>query len=911
MTLVRFGLLGVVEAYRGAEPVDLGHARQRWVLAALLADANRPVSVERLTERVWGDEPPYRARRLLASYVSRLRRILAVADDSDIRHGPGGYMVSVPTDAVDVFRFRELVARARTERRLALFDEALALWRDDAVAGLDTPWADALRQTLATERLLAQLDRTDLALDRGEHNSVLAEAAERAAAHPLDERIAGQLMLARYRAGQQAGALEEYERIRRVLADEFGADPGPVLRRLHQRILTTDADLAPRGELPAPHRLPAPPRWFVGRDAELAVLDESLTGGAHTVAISGVGGIGKTSLALWWAHRNLARFPDGQLYVNLRGFDPKGSPLRPEAVVPRFLDTLGVPPAALPADPEEQFALYRGLAAGRRLLVVLDNARDAAQVAPLLPGSETCAVIITSRNRPDSLDAHLLDLAVLAELAARELLERHLGTSRVASELTVVDDFVRWCGGLPLAISIVASRARVNPRFRLEVLARELEDASARLDALDAGEESTNVRAVFSWSYRALDPSAALVFRLFGAAPKADLGLAAAAALLGLPLPRARAALRELVRAHLLTEHVPGRYRMHDLLWLYADELATERERAEALRRLVDFYLHTACAADRLLRPERQPIPLPPASVAPLSLPDRAAALAWFAEEHMCLMAALDSAVRHGAHEDVWRMAWSVSGFHVIRGQLLEDLMAWQAGLVAAEAIGRPEPQAVTRMYLGDAHVRVGSHEVAERHAWAALSFARQAERAGLIADAERALGWVLGQRGAFESALKHTREALKYYRATGNGLRQADALNSLGWYSAQLGRLADGRAYCEQALVLCRRHDHRRGETVTLDSLGYIAQELGEYEDALDHYGSALALARETDDTYDEAGILANLGDTHSALGDSAAARQAWEQARDLYRAHRRTRDADRLAEKLAPLPMTSGGDR
>ena len=906
MTFVSFGLLGVVEAHFGAEPVDLGHARQRWVLAALLADANRPVSIDRLTERIWGDEPPYRARRLLASYLSRLRRILAVTGGVDIRHGPGGYLVSVPADAVDLFRFRELVARARTEQRPALFDEALALWRDDAIAGLDTPWADTIRQTLATERLLAQLDRTDLALALGDHNGVLAETAERAVAHPLDERIAGQLMLARYLAGQQAGALVEFDRIRRRLADEFGADPGPVLRRLHERILTTDPDLAPRRDTPVPYQLPAPPRWFVGRDAELAVLDDVMTGGAGTVAvvaISGVGGVGKTSLALRWAHRNLARFPDGQLYVNLRGFDPTWSPLRPEVVVSQFLDALGVPPAAIPADPEGRFALYRSRAQGRRLLVVLDNARDAAQVEPLLPGSGTCAVLVTSRNRPGALGVrgtYLLDLTVFAELEARELLAHHLGTERVSAEPAVVDDFVRWSGGLPLAVSIVASRAGANPRFQLEVLARELADTSARLDALDAGDLSTNVRAVFSWSYRALDPEAARVFRLWGAAPESDLSLTAAAALLGLPLPRTRAVLRALAGAHLLSEHVPGRYRMHDLLRLYADELVPDSERAEALRRLVDFYLHTASAADRLLRPERRPIEMPPPRFSSPALTDRASAAAWFAEEHGCLRAALDSAVRRGVHEDVWRLAWSVSGFHVLRGQLLEDLTAWRAGLAAAEALGRPEPQAVARMYLGTAYVRVGSHEVAERHVWAALSFARQVGAPDLVADAERALGWVLGQGGALVNALLHTSEALKYYEATGNGLRQADALYSLGWYSAQLGLLAAGRAYCEQALVLCRRLGHCRGETVTLDSLGYIAQELGEYEVALSQYGSALALARATDDAYDEAGILANLGDTHAALGNAGAARQAWERARALYRTHQRIQDVDRLDGKL-----------
>ncbi|QRP46889.1 BTAD domain-containing putative transcriptional regulator [Amycolatopsis sp. FDAARGOS 1241] len=902
MTTVRFGLLGPVEAHLGGEPLDLGHARQRWVFAALLADANRPVPTERLVERVWAGEQPYRAHRLLASYLSRLRRTLAAADSVEIKHGPGGYVVTVEPEAVDVVRFRSVLARAREQRRPDLFDEALALWRGEAFAGLDTPWAEAMRETLGAERLSAQLDRTDLALQLGEHNAVLADAAQRAAAYPLDERIAGQLMLARYRAGRQAGALEEFDRIRRLLADEFGADPGPPLRELHQRILTTDPELSPPREAPVPRQLPAPSRWFVGRDAELADLDAVMAGGSGTVAISaigGAGGIGKTSLALRWAHQNLTRFPDGQLYVNLRGYDPTGSPLRPESVVRHFLDAFGVAPAAVPADPERGFALYRSLAAGRRLLVVLDNARDAAQVEPLLPGSDTCTVVITSRTRLGGLGvrgAQLLDLGELADREAQELLVEHLGAARVGAEPEAVADLVRWCGGLPLAISVVASRAGANPRFRLEVLAQELRDATARLDALDAGDLATNLRAVFSWSYEALDPESARVFRLLGAAPGPDVSLAGAAAMAGLSRPRA--VLRRLVGAHLLQEHVPGRYRMHDLLRLYADELVGDAERTDALRRFTDFLLHTAGAANRLLRPERQSIELTAPAWPPVPLADRRAATRWFDAEQHSLRAALESAARRGAHDDVWQLAWSVSGFHVLRGQLVEDLTAWQAGFAAARALGSREAQAITLMYLGTARTRAGSHAEALEHLRDALSLAQDED---LAADASRALGWALGQSGDFEGALHHTAAALEHYRARDNGLRQADALNTIGWYTAQLGRLGQAREYCEQALALCRKHNHHRAETVTLDSLGYIAQALGEYEVALAHYGAAVKLARETDDAYDEPVVLANLGDTHAALGDAAAARHAWNRARELFRAHGRAGDVARMDGKLA----------
>jgi DNA-binding SARP family transcriptional activator/tetratricopeptide (TPR) repeat protein len=910
---VRFVLFGTIAAFIDDRPVELGHARQRSVLAALLADANRPVSVDQLTERVWADRLPHRAHRSIASYLSRLRGALAGADDVDILRGAGGYLIRVDPKAVDLHRFRTLVARARERRSLELFDQALDLCQGEAFAGVDTRWCDAMRRTLDAERLAAELDRTDIALRLGAHNAVLAGVAARAAASPFDERMAGQLMLALYRAGRQADALDHYRRTRLRLADEFGADPGPALRELHQKILVADAELELSGELTVPRQLPAPPRWFVGRDSELAVLTEAMDtqGGTVTVsAIAGPGGIGKTSLALKWAHRGLTRFPDGQLHVDLRGFDPSGAPMPPAVAIRRFLDALGVAPAAIPADEDSQVALYRSLVAGKRLLVMLDNARDAGQVEPLLPGSETCTVLITSRNRLGGLGvrgARLLPLDVLADEDARELLTHHIGAQRIAEEPRAVAALVRWCAGLPLALSIVASRAATQPGFPLDVLAKELRDSSARLDALDAGDLNANLRAVFSWSYHALDRETAQVFRLLGPAPGPDIGLPAAAALTGLSGPRVRAMLRVLVDAHLLQEYVPGRYRMDDLLRLYATELAGGDELAGP-RRLIDFYLHTSRAAAHLLRPARQPIELfPPApGCTPLRLEHRAAAAVWFTDEHACLLAALDVAVRSDWHDAVWKLAWTLSAFHVMRGHVRDDLAAWRTAVTATRKLDEPVAQAVARMFLGDACTRVGDHTQAVDHLHRALFLAERAQAVTVLADVQHALGWTLEQRGDLEQALIHTEHALRLFRATGNAMREADALNSAGWLHARLGHHAQAVADCERALVLCRDHENHRGEVVTLDSLGFIAQRHGEHARALDYYRDALRLARETEDTYDEAGILDNMGEAQQALGRHGEAREAWQRALELYQAQHRAHGVEAIRRKLDAAPSS-----
>ncbi|MCU7723950.1 NB-ARC domain-containing protein [Actinoplanes sp. KI2] len=507
---MEFRLLGPVEVYGPMGPVEVGSARQRSVLAVLLLDANRGVSTDQIVGRVWGDRRlPDRPRNAVQTYVSLLRRALAGVERVALARQPNGYVLRVDERRVDVHTFRALVAQARdtddSDRAVLLFTRALALWRGEAFDVLDTPWLSTVRAVLDRERLAAERELVDLQLRKGRHGALLAQLSERADEYPLDERLAGQLMLALVRSGRQAEALRHYQRVRRLLADELGTDPGPALRRLHHQILTDDPALAVVADVPdrpvrvaparvAPRQLPPAPRLFTGRARELAFISDVVEAGdeeqdtATVLAIIGTGGIGKTWLALHWAHRNRDLFPDGQLYVNLRGFDPSERPLGPSTVLRGFLFALGIDPAAVPLDTDARAGLYRSLVADRRMLVVLDNARDAAQVAPLLPGSRSCRVLVTSRRNLTGLitayGARPLVLDMFSDDESLELLTRHLGGARAAAEPHALADIRLQCAGLPLAISVVAARAVTHPDFRLSVIADELRDASTRLTHL-------------------------------------------------------------------------------------------------------------------------------------------------------------------------------------------------------------------------------------------------------------------------------------------------------------------------------------------------------------------------------------------------------------------------------------------
>ncbi|HEV7452929.1 MAG TPA: BTAD domain-containing putative transcriptional regulator, partial [Pseudonocardiaceae bacterium] len=646
---VEFGLLGGVEVRVDGRLVDVGHARQRCVLVVLVVEANHTVSVDQLVDRVWGDGAPQRARETLYNYLSRLRHVLGPITEVDLVRQPGGYVLTVDPMVVDVHRFGHLVAQARAaddeDRALVLFEQALGLWRGEPFAGLDTAWVNALRGPLERDRFAVELDCTDLHLRRGQHGWLLSEITTRATAHPLDERVADQLMLALYQSGRQAQALEHFQQLRVRLAEELGIDPGPGLQRRYEQILTTDPALTPpatpsasvsASPPPVPRQLPTHTPHFVGRTAELrqltTLLNTTTAGGGTVVitAIDGTAGIGKTALALHWAHQAAERFPDGQLYVNLRGFDPTNTPVHPTEALRGFLDAFEISPERIPTSVDAQGGLYRSLLTDRRVLVVLDNARDAEQVRPLLPASPTCLVVITSRNQLAGLiaqqGARPVTLDVLTPQEARALLSRHLGPARVSAEPHAITDLINHSARLPLALAIVAARAATHPGFALRVLAKELANEHTRLDALDTGDPTSSVRAVFSWSYQHLSPPAARMFRLLGLHPGPDIALPAATQLTDTPPHQARETLGELTRTHLLTQHTPGRYTFHDLLRAYATHLSTTHDSPDdqhaALTRLFDHYLHTAAAAMDTLQPadqqHRPPIPAPAIPTSPV-----------------------------------------------------------------------------------------------------------------------------------------------------------------------------------------------------------------------------------------------------------------------------------------------------
>jgi tetratricopeptide (TPR) repeat protein len=701
-----------------------------------------------------------------------------------------------------------------------------------------------------------------------------------------------------------------------VNRDGFVAAAGTTAERRDVHVAGTTR---PRDDIP--EQLPADVQAFTGRALELAQLTSGLAGvagqGATLVisAIGGAGGIGKTALALHWAHRNVERFPDGQLYVDLHGFDPTDPPMASEVALRHFLGALGVGPTAIPAEVDAQSGLYRSLISGKRMLVVLDNALSTAQVAPLLPGSATCTVLVTSRKHLGGLVAEqgatLLDLDVLEESDARELLGSLLGLGRVAAELDAVLKLLAACGGLPLALRILAARATFRPKFPLSELADEVHEAAGRLDALEAGEEGFDVRAVFSSSYEALDDGPAEVFRLLGLAPGPDISLEACASLVAQPVARTRVLLRELEAAYLVQQHLPGRYRMHDLIRLFAAERAlvdSPHSREVALQRVVDFYLHTAYAGDRLIDPERpaqidlgRPVP----GCVPRTLTDPKVALAWFDAEQHCLLAAQRSAARQGWYARTWQLAWTLSSFLYLGGLLRDYVAVWRTGLAAADQLDDVGTRGLAHRLLGQActFAFTASAEAVDNLSQA-LTFAEQTGDVPEQAHTHRALSWAWDKQGDSRQALTHARKALDLYEVVGNSVWKARALTMLGWLHAQHGDYGRANTYCTEALALVREHRHREGEADTVDCLGYVAQRAGEYTDAVEHYHQALELFRELGSTYDEANVLRRLGEVHLALGQGDEAREVWAQAFELYRDQHRSEEAERIRRRMLELP-------
>ena len=858
----------------------------------------------------------------------------------------GGYLLRLSPDALDANQFEESLGRSRELRAVGdlrgaaqVVDEGLALWRGQPFAGVPGPFAESERLRLTELRTTAAEERADLILAQGQPAAAVPELTTLVAEHPLRERARGLLMIALYRCGRQAEALRVYHSAREQLAEDLGIDPGTELARIHQRVLAMDPALdtpaeaqaaepvwlprqaaepappaaepaaprtaptaAPAEPAPSPAQLPPEPAGFVGRAVELGWLRALLPGespadghvppSSSIALITGTAGVGKTTLAIRFARQAGPLFPDGQLYVNLRGFDPAGAPMRPGTALQWFFDALGVSAVNVPSALEAQSALLRTLLDGKRMLLLLDNAHDADQVRPLLPGSAGCMVLVTSRSQLTGLvveGARPVPLDVLDAREAAELVASRLGAERAQDESAAVAAIVEHAAGLPLALSVTCARAVARPALRLADLAAELADARGRLDALRTGEETTDLRAVFSWSADKLSDQAARMFRLLGLHLGPDISPAAAASLAGVTLAAARTALAELTRASLLIEDAAGRFGCHDLLRAYAAELAADTlsaaERDLAIQRLLDHYVRTAHAATARLYPARGEVPPPPAidgvTVEAFSGPDAyEAALAWFGAEYRVLHNVVEQAAAQGYDEYCWKLAWNWAPLLKRRGELRELLSVQSTAVLAAGRLGDRSALAHVHYELGSVSARLGDYSAAEEHMRQALDlFIDLGDRAS-VGQARQGLALVFNLQNRYDEALDHAVEALRLRRSFADSAVIAYSENAVGWILAHLGQPDAALWYCRRALEMHTESGSRTGIADALDSIAYAYAQLASYEQSIAHYERAQEMYRLLGDPTGEANSRLHLGDVQLASGQRDAARQSWEQA-------------------------------
>jgi tetratricopeptide (TPR) repeat protein len=676
-----------------------------------------------------------------------------------------------------------------------------------------------------------------------------------------------------------------------------------------------------------PRQLPGSVRQFVGRRDELtaltALLDDagrSASTGTVIAAISGTAGVGKTVLAVHWARQVAGLFPDGQLYLNLGGYGPGEAPVTLAQALRHFLDAFAIPPDRIPAGLAAQGALYRSLLAGKRVLIVLDNAQDAEHVRPLLPGSPSCLVVVTSRSQLPGLvateEACAITLGLLNKDEAYELLERRLGAGRLEAEPAAAAELIELCARLPLALAIATGRASARPGFQLGTLARELKDAERRLDALETGDAPASVRAVFSWSMSSLTAAAARVFRLLSLHPGPDITISAAASLAGVPSSQARRILEDLVRAHLLTEHAPGRYACHDLLRSYAAEQALAADdkaaRQAATRRLVDHYLHSARAADAVLRPGRHPIKLadPDPAITVDRFADLRDALAWFDAQHQTLTAVAALAADSDLGSRAWQLAWTMETFWRRRALAHEACAGQRTALEAARRLGDRAAQAAAHRGTAGALIHLGRYADAMKHLDQALFLFGEAGEFAGQAYVHITTSEALCRQGRPRDALTHAWRAQQLARKSGDSAMLARALNVVGWSLAKTGSYQRALDFCRRALTAQRRIGDLDGIINTLDSLAYIHRSLGHHAEAVTFSRQAIDLMVRTGDRYDVAMALANSGDAHQAVGDANAARRAWLQAESMFAGMDGLLDA-RIERLRANLHTPAGTDR
>ncbi|WP_153036175.1 BTAD domain-containing putative transcriptional regulator [Amycolatopsis sp. YIM 10] len=888
---MEFEVLGPMRVRRADGPSQPSGKLQRILLGVLLTRANRPVPVDVLTDALWGERADRRAAQKLQLHVHRLRGLLG--EPGRLVFDSGGYLLRVLPGELDAERFESLSGEAVDDPALAR--KALDLWQGTPFDGLDVPLLTDEARRLAETRLNLLEALFEAELNAGRHLAVVGELGALAAAHPLRERLHALLVRALYRGGRQADALAACRTARRVLRTELGLEPGPELRELEQAIFE-GRETEPAGPSPVPAQLPAQARGFTGRERELAELDEL----APLSVITGTAGAGKTALALRWAHRTRDRFPDGQLYADLHGYGPD-RPADPADVLAGFLRALGVDGAALSPVLAERSAKFRTRVAGRRLLIVLDNARTAEQVRPLLPGTGSCVVLVTSRDTLTGLAA--VDGARRHELdrlpaAASLTLLRELTGDRVDAEPEAAAQVIELCARLPLALRIAAESIRDRPARSIAALVEELADERARLDLLDAdGDPRAAVRSAFSWSFQHLPAEAARVFRLLGLHPGHDTGEQAVAALADIDLRTARRALGQLRRANLVEASADGRYVMHDLLRAYAGESAGEDDAAS--RRILGWYVHSAIAARAVLDPHARPM-WSDAVEPPSHLPvfgDRAAALAWFELERENFSAAVRDAVARGYATVAWQLASALLIYFYSSRRWDDWLGTHRTALAVADPLGR----AHMLNGLGVAYDDLHDHEraIACHREAAELFDAESTVDDGLAAAwNQNNLGVVYDNAKRFPEAAACYEDGLRRFRALGDPRGEGYCLNNLGDVLRQQGSFAEAEAYLREAMEVHRRAADTPARRFTLCTLGDLHRDSGDPERALEAYREALEISRMLGESWRAARVQARLGAVLHSIGRDGEAREFLREALEVF-----TRNGDPEAAEVRKL--------
>ena len=936
---MEFRLLGPVEVWAAGGCLEMGPPQQRAVLAALAVDAGRPVFRGTLIDRIWSGRAPEGAAPALYAHINRIRQMLAAeaAGEEPVRlaRRSGGYVLEVDPEDVDLHRFRQLALAARDrqrpdDERARLLRAALDLWRGEPLADLPGEWPARMRHSWEEERLDAAVAWAQAELRMGRPDEVIGPVRELVAGQPLKERPIGVLMQALAEAGRGAEALECYAIARSRLREALGAEPGRELQSVHLAILTGERPAAPKGEgpvpgsasrsapLPVPAQLPSDVHGFTGRNDELDELDRLLIkeGDQSTAvvisAVAGTAGVGKTALAVRWAHRVRDAFPDGQLYVDLRGYGPD-RPIPADKALARFLTNLGVAGPDIPLDVDDRAARYRTEINRRRMLVVLDNAASVEQIRPLLPGTPTCSVVVTSRDSlPGLVALHggcRLDLDLLPLPDAVTLLHKLIG-ERVEAEPEAATTLATQCARLPLALRVAAELATTRPTTPLADLVRELADQAQRLQRLDAGgDPRAAVRVVFSWSYKHLPADAARAFRLAGLHPGSDLDVYAAAALTNTSVDGARRSLDVLVRAYLVHLTGPGRYGTHDLLRAYACDLAnsqdSEADRRTALTRLFDYYQAAAATArdarspaERRQRPRISPAGSPTPPVA-----DPAAALAWLDAERPNLAAVCTHTAAHGWPGHTIRLATTLFRYLDSGAHFPDALSIHTDARNAASQTDDRAAEAYALANLGVVHMRQGRYEQAAEHYQGALPLFRETgDRVGEARTLTH-LGLVSWRQGRYQQAAERHRQALTRYRETGTRVGEANALSNLGLVSWRQGRYREAAEGHRQALILYRETGHRFGEANALANLGVVHLRQGRYEQAADDLRHALTLFRETGNRVGVGYALANLGVVNLRQGRYE---QAADDLRHALTVFRETGNRDGEAEALNRMGET-----